>query len=71
MIISKEHLEAVLNLSSSCVAQAVYLKVVGCQVVKAQHVEEAEWRKSRHLAEVAGNTLAVLGELPRYRLLRG
>eukprot|EP00965_Chrysotila_dentata_P031268 1040976-Pleurochrysis_carterae.AAC.1 len=55
MIVSNECLEAVLNLSSSGVAQVVDLKVLGCQVVKGHHVAEAEWRRSRHLAEVAGN----------------
>eukprot|EP00965_Chrysotila_dentata_P118088 3903084-Pleurochrysis_carterae.AAC.1 len=62
MIISKERHEEVLNISSSGVAQIVDLKVLGCQVVEAQHVAEAGWRGSRHLAEVAGNTaLAVVG----------
>eukprot|EP00965_Chrysotila_dentata_P161367 5328912-Pleurochrysis_carterae.AAC.1 len=64
MIVSKKRLEAVLNLSSSGIAQVVDLEVLGCQVVEAQHVAEAKWRRSWHLAEVAGNTLAV-GELPR------
>eukprot|EP00965_Chrysotila_dentata_P138985 4596232-Pleurochrysis_carterae.AAC.1 len=71
MIVSKERLEAVLNLSRSGVAQVVDLKVLGCQAVEVQHVAEAEWRGSRHLAEVACNALAVVGELPRCRLLRG
>eukprot|EP00965_Chrysotila_dentata_P038133 1267363-Pleurochrysis_carterae.AAC.1 len=71
MVVGKERLEAVLNLSSSCVAQVVDLKAFCRQVVEAQHVAEATWRKSRHLAEVAGNTLAVAGELPQGRLLCG
>eukprot|EP00965_Chrysotila_dentata_P017983 597068-Pleurochrysis_carterae.AAC.1 len=65
MIVSKERLEALLNLSSSSIAQIVDLTVLGCQVVEAQHVAEAEWRGNRHLAEVVGSTLAVVGELPR------
>eukprot|EP00965_Chrysotila_dentata_P067530 2235357-Pleurochrysis_carterae.AAC.1 len=71
MIISKKRLEAVLKLISSDVAQVVDLKVLGCQVLEAQHVAETKLRRSRHLAEVAGNTLAIVGELPRCRLLGG
>eukprot|EP00965_Chrysotila_dentata_P101439 3348816-Pleurochrysis_carterae.AAC.1 len=69
LIVSKERLKAVLNLSSSCIAQVVDLKLLGRQVVEAQHV--AEWQRSRHLAEVAGNTLAVVGEELQHRLLCG
>eukprot|EP00965_Chrysotila_dentata_P163925 5412008-Pleurochrysis_carterae.AAC.1 len=45
MIVSKERLEAVLNLSRSGVAQVVDLKVLGHQVVEAQRVAEAEWQR--------------------------
>eukprot|EP00965_Chrysotila_dentata_P093172 3077395-Pleurochrysis_carterae.AAC.1 len=66
MVVGKKHLEAVLNLlSSSCVAQLVDLKVLGRQVVEAQHVAEANGSRSWHLAQDVDDALAVVGVLPQ------
>eukprot|EP00965_Chrysotila_dentata_P248877 6208586-Pleurochrysis_carterae.AAC.1 len=65
MIASKERLGAVLNLSNIWAAQVVDLKVLGRQIVQeAQHVAEGKKIRSWHLAQVSGDALAAVGELP-------
>eukprot|EP00965_Chrysotila_dentata_P169504 5596483-Pleurochrysis_carterae.AAC.4 len=73
MVVGKERLKGILNLSCNYVAQVVDLKVLGNQVVEAQHAAEARRSRSWHLAQVRHwrCTRRTKEVPPRCGLLRG